>query len=570
MSIVLALALFLVPGYLTTLFFRFISGFFKRIAYALVLGVSFEVILGFLLAAFYSPLIHYFLPLVALGTLILGFWGRKRMFVARDEWKALHKREKIFFCVLVVLALAAAVFVFYPHFGYLWPIHADEWGDVAAVQSLLRGRPLNTNPYVVIHSIDYKPGFTSLWAGVMSGGLDPIGAWVYLPAFNMFLISLVGSLVLYEKTKNFWAGGLVSPFLASLHSSTSFLGLWFFVPSIFALFFVLFLIVEARGLFLKSRPELFVACTVSVALALVYLPFLGFVLLSLVPIAGTFSKKFPVLFFTVVCIGLAAIVLLLLASPYKAFWSSGTLPDLSAFFVSSTATVGSIGFFSFFDIVPVVVFIAAVFGFCFLRKEKWARVLAASVVVGVLNVTLFYVADVSFLAFPQRSYYFAAAVVAVVASVGLGEMLARMHTAGFLKWGVALVVLGLSFWGYFILIAGTAPYHLVGSQDLKALDWLKKQPNIQYQFILSEPSMGTIITPLTGAAAPINWITPQGKDNRQDPLLSSFFDVTDCSTKQEILSELKTGFVYSHIPQACPFLEEVYNADGVFIYRSMV
>ena len=53
MSIVLALVLFLVPGYLTTLFFRFISGFFKRIAYALVLGVSFEVILGFLLSAFY-------------------------------------------------------------------------------------------------------------------------------------------------------------------------------------------------------------------------------------------------------------------------------------------------------------------------------------------------------------------------------------------------------------------------------------------------------------------------------------------------------------------------------------
>jgi hypothetical protein len=570
MSIVLALVLFFVPGYFTTFFFPFISGFLKRIVYALVLGVSFEVILGFLLAAFYSPLIHYFLPLVAIGTIILGFLKKNKLLILRDEWRALQRREKVFFCVLVILALLAAVFVFYPHFGYLWPIHADEWGDVAAVQSLLRGRPLNTNPYVVIHSIDYKPGFTSFLAGVMSGGTDPIGAWVYLPAFNMFLISLVGSLALYEKTKNFWAGGLVPLFLASLRSSTGFLGWWFFVPSTFALFFVLFLLIEAHGLFLKSRLNLFVACTVSIALALVYLPFLGFVLLSLIPIAGTFSKKFPVLFLTVVCIGLAAIVLLLLASPYKAFWPSGTLPDVSAFFVSNMATVASMSFYSFFDVIPVVVFIAAVFGFSFLRKEKWARVLLAAVVVGIVNVTLFYVADVSFLAFPQRSYYFAAAVIAVVASIGFGRMLAMMHTAGFLKWGIALVVLGLSFWGYFVLLAETSPYHLVGSQDLKALDWLKGQPNIQYQFVLSEPSMGTIITPLTGAAAPINWITPQGRDNQENPLLSSFFNVTDCGTKQEILSDLKTGFVYSHIPQDCPFLEEIYNADGIFIYRSMV
>ncbi len=570
MSIVLALVLFLLPGYLATLFFPFISGFFKRIAYALVFGVSLEVILGFLLAAFYSPLIHYFLPLVALGTLILGFLARKKILIVRDEWGALRKREKIFFCALVALSLAAGIFTFYPHFGYLWPIHADEWGDVAAVQSLLRGRPLNTNPYVVIHSVDYKPGFTSLWAGVLSGGIDPVGAWVYLPAFNLFLISFVGSLLLYEKTKNFWAGGLVPLFLAGLHSSTGFLGWWFFVPSTFALLFVLFLVIEARGLLLKGRSELFAAVVVSVAFALVYLPFLGLILLSLAPIVKPFSKKFPLFFFAVVCIGIAAIVLLLLASPYKAFWPAGTLPDLSAFFVSGGATVGSLGFYSFFDVVSIVVFVAAVFGFSFLRKEQWAQILVASAVVGIANVTLFYVANVSFLTFPQRSYYFAAAIVAILASVGFGKMLAGMKVAGFLKWGAALVVLGLSFWGYFVLLAGTAPYHLVGSQDLKALAWLKGQPNIQYQFILSEPSMGTIITPLTGAAAPINWITPQGEDNRQNPLLSSFFNVTDCNTKQEILSELKTGFVYSHIPQTCPFLEEIYGADGVFIYRSML
>ncbi|MCL4404103.1 hypothetical protein M1432_02060, partial [Patescibacteria group bacterium] len=125
--------LIFLPGYLITLFLPFASGFFKRLAFSIVLSLSAEIALSYLLAVFNPLFLKYFLPFIAIGALILGLIGRKRLLILVEEWRALRSRERLFSGALLALAVAAGIFIFYPHFGYTWPIHADEWWDVSAV-----------------------------------------------------------------------------------------------------------------------------------------------------------------------------------------------------------------------------------------------------------------------------------------------------------------------------------------------------------------------------------------------------------------------------------------------------
>lgn len=574
MSILLALVVLFLPGYLLTLLLPSVSGFFKRIAFAVVGGISLAVVASYLLAVSGASLIRLFLPAMVVITAVLALFvslRRAPFSVLFAEWRSLTRKERWFFGILAALAAGAGVFIFYPHFGYLWPVHADEWWGASAVQSLLKGRPLNTNPYTLVPSIDYKPGFTSLFAalaGVL--GKDPVGVWPFLPALNVFFVSLVSSFLLYDKTRNFVAGALVPVLLVSLRSNIYVLGWWFFVPADFALLFVLFLLLSADDLFARGRPALLFALLVCAAFALVYLPFLALVLLSLLVFARRLFKKSPVLFSFAVAAGIFLLIAILLRGPYRAFWPAGTPLPLASLFAPLSATITTVGFFSFFGIVPYLVAAFGILGWWFLRKTKWGRLLLAAAVWGVADLVLFYIAHVSFIVLFQRLYYFLGAILAILAAVGIAELFARMRTKAVFKWVLVVLILGVSYWGYFTLPPYMPLYHLADPPDVAALRWLKSQqdPSLKANYVLSPAPVGTIITPLSGYQAPVNWLTPQGAGNETaDSLMSTFFETQDCSVKRTIMNDLHVGIVYGYTPQNCPFLKQIYDRDGVYIYR---
>ena len=568
MSIFIVLPLLFLPGYFFTLLCRWISGFYKRLAFSITTSLALEIIISFIIAFLNLPLAVFFLPTIIVLTLIFGLITKRKSLVIFEEWKHLSKREKYFLGIIFVLALAAGAFIFYPHFGYRWPIHVDEWWDISAVQSLLTGRPLNTNPYLFTPYSDYKPGFTSFLANISAVlGKDPVHFWPYLPAFNLFLISFVTSLLLFAGTKNFWIAGLAPIFLAALRSNAYVLGWWFFVPSSFAFIFVVFLLITATDLF-KSWSGLFLAFIFSLALGLVYLPFLGLIILSFIPFGARLFKKFPVMFFLVLFSGIVSIVALLALSPYKSFWSSGEPAMLKAFFVPSQATIHFFNFLSFFTVVPFIIFILGLIGGLVLifKKENWSLALISGGIVGLLNLIIFYLYHISFLSFYQREYYFFGVILALLASISVGKFLAtRFKTIISLIFVITVLI--TIFYGYFNLPSGTLLYHLVNPNDLAALQWLKNQSDLKGKYVLSNADVGTIITPLSGLPAKISWLTTQGTAALKNPKNLSFFNTSDCAVKKSIIIDLNTEIIYGRSPQDCSFLKEIYNKNNVFIYH---
>lgn len=566
----MALLFLFLPGYIFTLYLPKIKNFFERLAFSFVLSLSFEIIISSLVAFLKPTLINHSLTIIAAFTIVMAIIKKKKIFILLNEWKNISKKEKVFFGVVCFLSLGAAIFIFYPHFGYLWPIHVDEWWAIGTIKNLVEGKSLNLDPYSFTPYPNYKPGFTSLLAAFSSFfHIDPIKYWPFLPAFNVFLVSFIASLILFKITRNFFAAGLVPLFLVALRSNAYVLGWWFFVPSSFALIFVLFLLVAAKHLILESPLYIFLSLILFTALGLIYLPFLGFVLLSFIPFTFQFFKKFPKIFFLLLIGTIVLISVFFFKSPYEAYWLNEKPFMIKNFFVPIGATFHFFEFLSFFKVMPLIIGLLAILGAFAVRKNNDLVGLLTAGLISVLNLILIYWKKFSFLVFYQRSYYFGGVVLAILAAFGLDFIWPKLKLKSIFKLAIVIAVIIAIFDGYFNLPSGTLLYHLVNSSDLEAFRWLKNQNNLKGTMTFAEPAVGSIITPFTRLPTKFNWLTTQNItiiNQPTSPLL--FFQTDDCQLKQEIVKKLNVSIIYSHRPQDCQFLKEIYNSNGVFIYEA--
>ncbi len=579
-----------VPGYALTFFFRWIHGFFERTAFSIILSVSSGVIMSVLCAAFGLPLAPSFLILLLLCIACL-FFPKKKTAVLLSEWEASPKKEKRLFAFFLFISILAGVFAATPHFHYPWPIHGDEWWQVGTVQNLMEGRPINTHPYFFDELTNDKPGFSSYIAALLgAGGIDPIGGWAFLPAINVFLISFVGSLLLYAITRKGLLAGAFPVLLMAIRSNAYILGWWFFVPSTFGLFFVLaaFLSLPFWRKELSGFPFAFVLFA---ALFLVYAPLGIFSLIILLPFSIpyrsvlAYARKhaflFSVVFFAMIAIVVGGIYIATTISPYREYWivnPSLPPPVIQAFFVPRAATLHLSSGSGLFDTVPFILLFAAAAGCIGMKKEPWKRAICFGAILGVLNVLLAYVLGVSFLLFHQRAFYVLGILAAVLASSGVSLLFDEFRESRYAKRislprkravGVLfLLCFGfLLFSGYFALPNGTLLYHLVEQEDLTAMAWLvKHHEEFGNMTVVANQAVGTLITPFTRMRSKISFLTAQNAAaaiNPQDILAA---EEPDCGKKEESIIHLKGDLVYAKSPQSCPFLKEVYAAPRVFIY----
>lgn len=556
-----------IPGYLATLFLPRALGFFRRAALTVVFGTAQGVIAGYFLVLLNPSFISFFLPLIALLSAVLALIERKRLSVIVGEWRELLGRERFFAVFFFALAVAAGIFIFSPHRGYAWPIHADEWASVSAVQSVLAEHPLNTNPYTLIAQTDYKPGFTTL-LGVLfrMTGADPVRAWPFFPALSLGLIALVGAFLVFARTGSFFSGMLVPPFLAAIHSNAYVLGWWFFVPSTLAFLFLVPLLLMADELFADART-FFLGLLPLAALGFVYAPFLALMLLPLLVAIFRKEKKHSVLFSVLLAgISLIGVGWMLSSSPYRALWPEGTLAPLTAFFVPVAATLSSIRNYTFFDVLPIVLIVTGVVGMWVLRRAAWAKTLLAAASLASIGVLVESAADISPLMFSQRLFLFCAVAMALAGAAAAGVLLARLKGGLVLRTFLAVLLAAAGFLGYAGAADAVPSYRLVTPQHQTALAWLAEENIPDGTYVLAPPIVGTIITPLTGLPAPMNLLTMQSLDVEQNPERYSFFGPHSCAEKESIAVTLGAGIVYAHEPIDCAFLERIYAKDQVFIY----
>ncbi|GEM_PF-2013662 len=582
---------FFLPGYLISLLLPRVRGLSERIGLSIATSISFGVVVSVVFAVVRLPLAEAFFISSVIVSIILAMIARKKLSVIREEWRDAKKKEKAFVAAIFFLSILAGVFIALPHKGYPWAIHADEWWQIGTVQNVIEGKPLNTHPYLFNEFSNHKPGFSSYIAMVSrAAGIDPVEGWPLMPAINMFLVSFVGSLLLFGRTKRFSAGIALPVFLVALRSSAYSLGWWFFVPSIFALFFTLVLFLSS-SLWTKNLREFFWACLVFGALALVYFPFAILSFLCFLPL---FLKDLKERWMKLsMCAGL----LLLAAggiyfgvsiSPYREFWriaSDISLPSfllqseiVQAFFIPLSATFHFAGTIGFFSTVPLLLFTLGIIGFFSLRSDRWAEGVRWGILWGTAIVLLGTVTGVSFLVFYQRSFYFLGIMIALSAAMGIvwitgtirlfwdNRQLPAAWRSVVVFFFAATIVLFL-FNGYFILPAGAGLYELVNRDDLAALRWLKEN---KYQFngmaVVSNQSVGTILTPFTRLSSKVSFLTSQNAGALINPAGLMVEEEGKCENKETMLVDLGAGIVYAKKPQECPFLKEVYRNPSVFIY----
>jgi len=586
----LILPFLFIPGYLITLFLTQARGFSERIAFSITTSVSLWVVASVVFVVLRVPLAESFFIFNIVISVFLAIVLKKKLSVIWEEWKDTKKRERAFIGAIFFISILAGVFIAVPHIGYPWAIHADEWWQIGTVQNILEGQSLNTHPYLFNEFSNYKPGFSS-YVAMMSdvAGVDPVRGWPYMPALNIFFISFVGSLLLFGRTKSFFAGILLPVFLVALQSNAYSLGWWFFVPSIFALFFTLVFFLTS-SLWMKNLREFLWACLVFGALALVYFPFaiLSF-LCFLIPLLKSIKEKRMKL---LMCGGL----LLLVAggiyfggsiSPYREFWritSDISLPFslsqskiIQAFFIPLSATFHFAGKIGFFSTVPIVLFILGLIGFFSLQKNYWAESIKFGFLIGVVILLFGMFTGVSFLVFYQRLFYFLGIMIAALATMGVvfvvekirlfwnKERLSTVWKNVVVFFLMATIFLFL-FNGYFVLPAGAGLYELVNKDDLTALEWLKEnKERFNGMAVIANQSVGTIITPFTRLSSKVSFLTSQNIQSVINSADSLFF-LKSCEVKEDIMRRLAADLVYSKTPLDCAFLKEIYRSTGTFIY----
>jgi len=226
--------------------------------------------------------------------------------------KGMHDKEpkymKYLIPSLVILVIVLTGFVvFYPHYNYAYPLHADEWRIARDSLKTLDYKSL----YVEEASSGFKdytetePGvylFTSMLYSLC--GLDWQTTFQFLPAIVMMISSFILFVFVKKMTKSQWAGIFAMLFFASLKSNVNVMGPWFFnaltlnIPLLFLFFYCLYraVISDSIKLFIISFLFLFGVVVVypyagayAFVVAVVYL-FVNFQFLrkhSLFVLAGT-------------------------------------------------------------------------------------------------------------------------------------------------------------------------------------------------------------------------------------------------------------------------------------------
>lgn len=572
--------LFFLPGYVATLLLPWVKGLTQRTGLSIITSIALGVVVSSVAAYLRLP-IGLALFIFSFGAAITGLLtlsGRFRLWL--DEWRNGEPRERRFLMTVLIISLAAGIFISAPHLNYPWPIHADEWWMVGTVQNLLEGKSLNLHPYLFTEFTNDKPGFTAYLAGVFGlWGADPVRLWPYLPAANIFLTSLVGALLVFHYTRNIFAGGSLPIFLTSLRSNAYMLGWWFFVPSM-AAFSLLLPLLFSFSDWRRSGRGIAWAIVVFGALALVYLPFAALAVLAFLPgIIAAVRREKRWLFaagLTITVIGAVAIGVI--ASPYKTYWRTVDLPALprflsdfiQAFFVPLGATFHRFAFTNPLLVISVPFLFFAAVGLWRLRTNQWAAPAGWAVLLGGLNVFLVLVAGVSFLLFHQRAFYFFGVLAAALAALGAGAVfpwLAKIRWRYFIGALFAGGLVFLMFFQYFNLPNFTLLYYLVNGEDLAALTWLKSRSGFAGMTVVADRLVGTIITPFTRLPSKITLLTSQsvaGDISREE--YESWIFSDDCSKKKAFLEQMGADLAYVRQPQSCPFLTELYRSPHVFIY----
>lgn len=502
----------------------------------------------------------------------------------------LNKRGKIIFIIAVLIA--TFLLVYFPHFNYPYPLHADEWYHLEWAKRLYSGH------YTILESVQYQflyqLSITPLFIIEKLSGISAVQMYIFLPAIFACFASILLFLLMYKLTKNYWISLFSIIFFASLPSDVNLLGSWFATPSsmivlfIFLFFFLFLKAVEEENkkYLFYSMGVMFLIIFIHASVASFLLPVLGLYFLinykrvKEKPYLLAVFLPFLIAFIIVTVIFKEQIIqtikliisLLIFKSGSTSLEPSLIINPISFNFLGIKFVASQYFLPVLYGIIP---FLLALYGLYHSIKEEKLRIFAIWLISASFFLFIFNCSGISFFTRRQHMIYYALLALVPLSAIGLynfilmlknklnniQKLINKEQLKKVIIIFLIILVFAATFYNYGAQRKGTELYHLIQNEDYQAF------------IVLNDyPLKGAVMSPLKEAMAiyPISANYAFSKfypgDNETADKTSKFFsDSSDCKTKEAILRYDNIKFVYSKFKIECEFLDEIYS-DGRFVY----
>jgi len=483
------------------------------------------------------------------------------------------------FITLIITLIAIFLIIHNVHNDYKFPLHTDEWQDIAKGISIIENENIRLiNPYLKErpYQFDMEIGFNLFLAEFfIVTGVDPVLFYQYLPAISAVISSLVLFVFIFNIFKDFYPAFFSTIFFASLKSTIFALGIWFFVPmsmSIFFIYFILFCLYRAMK---SCGLSFYIAASLSLlALTLIHpgMSALLYLTITFYLIFTFLKSKFNSIF------GISIMFLL----PFISFlyfvryiWR-GSIIETIRYFLTEFIIFGRLLEYNrVYDILFIYNFygaIASVFaiaGIVYILYKKNGGIIISGLIVSIADILLYQLNGFTILLFYERIIYFALLFLVPLSGVGVYSILNIIfrNTSSifniqfrFIICAIVLLMVIYSLFSNYYWYRARLD-RMITEDDYNAIKFLDKID--KHKVVMAHPRISDTIYPISR-----NYVV--------HPMLHSYvenegirdikrFYLADCKEKIPILKKYDVDYVYFRFKIDCKFLREIYN-KSIYIY----
>jgi hypothetical protein len=473
--------------------------------------------------------------------------------------------------LLILACVFTFVLVYLPHFNYKYPLHVDEWYHISETIKL------KTGDYVV-NGGAFRIGF-DIFLLPLSYSFDLVKIYQYLPALWAVLTALVLFWIVNKKSGKFFIALLSVIFFASLKSNVNLQGLWFFIPSVFAIPFIyLFIYLYTEGIEKQNKKYILWSLGLMLIVLLVHSVSLFFA----VPFLFIYSLlnykyilkewKFFSLFLIIPILGVIFYSLVrevnfassIVKGIYELQFPYGRMPlELNN---------------SFFELYSPIGYILALLGAYYLvynygfKTNKYLAYLLWSIFT-FISILIFKTFDVSFFAPYQRTMYYFAISLPFLSAFGVyylfkikNDYIERNNRIKdkerkkiFSGVIIMALILLMTFYSYNSISPVVKVYHMIEEKDYEALTFLN---NYSYGRLMAPADISMASYAVSGKP-PVGAVFFYGNKTKVEKFLSS----NNCSEQQNILKQQSASYVLLKNPSSCNWTLIYNKTDVIYDFR---
>lgn len=595
------LILFFIPGFTIGLviFPKGDISMIERLSISISLSISLSIIAVFILDYFFKiPLTveTVFIELLSMSIFffLIYFSVRHRHHISTNPR---HSHIEIISMIIVLVFIFNLVYSI--HQNYKYPYHTDEWYNIAYSVHIIenKGITLKTPFFKEQPSqMDLEIGSHLFLAEFfITTGLDPVLFYRFMPAIFACITAFTLYVFVRGSAGNFFAGIFSILFFASLKSNISVLGNWFLVPVVMG-FPLLYSVYYSLTIGLKMRKfSFFLSATiVLLALTLVHPSLASFVYLTVtlhmiifITIHtlkaiknNTISKKIKKKIIVSLGILLLYIIPMLSFIYFIKFLWQGSLIETIKFFVTEFMIFGRLvnatGIYKPFFLVDFYGFIAiflAVIGILYVIIKQRAGILVSGLAVALGIMLLYQFHGFTILIFYERIFYCALLCLAPLSGIGLFVVLKSLWIISnkYKLNTLILIILSLTISSLtqYIVFSDYYQYRdkiyrLIDDNEYNAIIWLMENEGM-HNVIMARTRISDTIYPISRnyVVSPVPHCQNLGSRTKD----SQRFFMSRCAGKKEILDRYTVDYVLVKFNINCDYLAEIYNKDGVIIYK---